>query len=425
MQRARPHLSAIAWIAVFALLSTIAGIYILTQQRVRLPNEERYSIRVAVSNAGAVAPGFGQAVTVSGVKVGLISAVELRDGIAVITASVDPSKLPRVYSNASAILAPKTPLKDMELDLAPGGPPAEPLRDGGMIPLNRTGIPVDADELSAALDSETRDYFRILLSAAGVGFKDRGGDFRAILRSSRATVGQLRRINAAVAGRRRDLSALVSNLNEVAGALADESPSLARLIESGNTTLEVTGSENAALGSALVELPPTLAATRKTLGSLRSLSSQAAPAFDALVPAAKATPDAIEAGDPLLTRSEPFLRDDVRPLVRDAQPFARATRPTIERLSSVTPSLTRVFQVLKYVENELAYDPPGEQKPYLFWVAWSAHNVSSAFNVGDANGAILRGVNLFGCNTVAANPNVNALANLIAAPALSLCPKKK
>lgn len=424
MQRARPHLSALAWVAVFAVISTIAGLYILTQQRLQLPWDKRYTVRVAVSNADAVAPGFGQAVTVSGVKVGIISDVELKAGTAVISASIDPAKLPRVYSNARALLAPRTPLKDMELDVAPGGPPAKPLRGDGMIPLARTEVPVDADEFSSALDSDTRTYFRTLLAAAGVGFKGRGGDLRAALRASRPTVSQLARINAAIAGRRRDLRSLVSNLNEVAGTLAKESPSLAKLLEAGNATLEATGSENRALGEGLGELPPTLQATRRSLVSLRSLASEAAPTFKALVPAARQTPEALKAVEPLLDRAEPFLRGRLRPFVRDAQPFARDLRPSVDKLTSVTPSLTRVFQALKYVSNEIAFDP-GKQRSYGFWLAWEAHNVSSAFNVGDANGGILRGINIFGCHTVAADEKVNALAKLIAGSALSLCPKKK
>ena len=48
---------------------------------------------------------------------------------------IDPAELPRVYSNARVMLVPNTPLKDMQVELSPGGAPADPLPDGGTLPI--------------------------------------------------------------------------------------------------------------------------------------------------------------------------------------------------------------------------------------------------------------------------------------------------
>ena len=54
--------------------------------------------------------------------------------------------------------------------------------------------------------------------------------------------------------------------------------------------------------------------------------------------------------------------------------------PALNDLSAATPSLTRVFDVLNYALNELAYNPPGPQEEgYLFWASWANHAGNSIF----------------------------------------------
>jgi phospholipid/cholesterol/gamma-HCH transport system substrate-binding protein len=89
----------------------------------------------------------------------------------------------------------------------------------------------------------------------------------------------------------------------------------------------------------------------------------------------------------------------VRPLVRQAIPVVRELRPSVTLVNRADPDLLRTVKVLNYVVNELAYNPPGTEEGYLFWLAWFAHNASSILSIEDAHGAAWRGLVMVGCST--------------------------
>ena len=97
------------------------GGYIVHNQRMRFPWEGKpFQLQAAFSTAQAVTPGQGQTVRVSGVRVGDITKVGLKDGHAVVTLSLDPEYKDLVHTDATALLRPKTGLKDMFIELDPG-----------------------------------------------------------------------------------------------------------------------------------------------------------------------------------------------------------------------------------------------------------------------------------------------------------------
>ena len=109
-------------IAGLAILGTAIGVYILSQQSLRFPlvQEKPKQIKIELSNAQAVQPGQGQTVRVAGVEVGRIADVELEDGIAVVTLDIEKDYENLIRRDATALLRPKTALKDMFLEVNPG-----------------------------------------------------------------------------------------------------------------------------------------------------------------------------------------------------------------------------------------------------------------------------------------------------------------
>ena len=59
--------------------------------------------------------------TIAGVEVGLVGGVQLEHGQAVVTMDIFKRYAP-IYRNATVLLRPRTPLKDMYLSLYPGTP---------------------------------------------------------------------------------------------------------------------------------------------------------------------------------------------------------------------------------------------------------------------------------------------------------------
>ena len=138
------------------------------------------------------------------------------------------------------------------------------------------------------------------------------------------------------------------------------------------------------------------------------------PALSALEPTARQLAPSLLHVQPLLRQATPVVRTQLRPLVRETTPLLRRLRPSVDLVNRSNPDLIRSAGVLNYVANELGYNPPGAEEGYLFWLAWFMHNDASIFSVEDAQGAVWRGLVVFGCSSVssvlAANPALAPIA---------------
>lgn len=409
----RKYARPMSAIVLVAIPSLALAAYVLSQQRVTNPFADRYTIRVAFSQSAGTIGGLGLPVNVAGVRVGDINGVKLDGGQSVVTVQIDPRQLPRVYANATAQLRPRTPLKDMQIELYPGGPPAAALKPGGVIPVGQTDPQIDSDGLLNALDSDTRLWFRGLVSALDRGTRGRGGDLRAVLKTLGPTAAQFRVLGDAVAARRDQLARLVHNLAVLTSSTAPQDRQLAQVVDAGNATLRALAGQDAALRQSIAQLPGTLAATRSTLGHIQTFSNQLTPTLTALLPGVRRLPGTLRKTGDLAALAEPVLRKQVRPLVRDLQPLARDLGPTAVDLNRTAPDLIDTFKVLTYVVNELGYNPPGSDEGLLFWTAWGVHNLNSFMSTEDANGAVVRGLAFFSCDNVNTHPELKPVLGLL------------
>ena len=184
MTAIRKHLGDFAAIIAMAVIAIGIGAYIIFNQDARpaipLIEDTPVKMEAEFSDAQAVAPGQGQSVRISGVEVGKIGVVELEDGLAVVTMNIEPDYAERIYQDASALLRPRTGLKDMFIELDPGSSATPPLGENGRIPVQNTAPDIDPDEILAALDSDTRAYLQLLVSGAGKGLDNNGDDLREV-----------------------------------------------------------------------------------------------------------------------------------------------------------------------------------------------------------------------------------------------------
>src|SRR5207248_205258 len=138
--------------------------------------------------------------------------VETKNGVAVVTLNIEPKYKKRlnIRSDATALLRPRTGLKDMFVELDPGSSGAV-LKSGETIPESNTSPDVDPDEVLSALDSDTRSYLQLLIGGLGKGFKNSGQSLNAIFKRLGPTQRDLRRVSEAVAERRTNLMRLIHN----------------------------------------------------------------------------------------------------------------------------------------------------------------------------------------------------------------------
>jgi len=390
-KHAKEALAVVGLIAVAAAVS----LYILDAQRMRFPWEEApLRLKAEFSTAQAVTAGQGQTVRVSGVRIGDIGKVELANGKAVVELVIDPEYEGMIRTDATALLRPKTGLKDMFIDLEPGSDGAAAGKDGFTVPISATAPDVNPDEILAELDADTRDYLRLLISDAGRGLKGRGLDLRELLRRFEPTHRDLARVNSAVAERRTNLRHLIRSLNTLNAELASRDGDLAGLVDSSSAVMRQFAAEEANVSDAVAELPGALQATTATMAKLQRYGTLLGPTAEKLRPAARALAPANDAVRPLAREAAPLLRDDIRPFVREARPVVRDLKPAASNLAEATPALTRSFMRLNRFLNMLAHNPNGREDPsnaarqegYLFWVAWAQHMATQLFSSSDAHG---------------------------------------
>jgi phospholipid/cholesterol/gamma-HCH transport system substrate-binding protein len=387
------------FIAVLVLLAVAAGVggYILENQRLRFPllEDAPYTLKAELATAQAVLPGQGQTVRVSGVRIGDIGKVKLRrDGRAEITLELDAKYRDLVHTNATALLRPKTGLKDMFLELNPGSPEAPLAREGWTIPVHNTLPDVHPDEVLAGLDVDTRDYLRLLLSGAGQGLRGRGGDLQAALARFEPTFRDLAAVSSEVAKRRRELRRLINALNRVNAEMASKDTELSELIKAASQVFRALASESGNVSLAVSRLPGTLRQATVTLRKVDRMARLLGPTSDRLVPVAGAMVRANRATTPFAREAAPLLRRDVRPFVRELRPLVRDLRPTAHGLVEGEPFLTRSFTVLNHLFNLLGYNQNGREGPdnprrdegYLFYLGWLQHQAASVLSTSDAHG---------------------------------------
>jgi phospholipid/cholesterol/gamma-HCH transport system substrate-binding protein len=384
-------------LAILGLIAVAAGVtlYLLDAQRMRFLWEEApLHLKAEFATAQAVTAGQGQTVQVSGVRIGDIGAVELRNGKAVVEMVIDAEYEGMIRQDATALLRPKTGLKDMFIDLEPGSGDAPAAADGFTVPISSTAPDVNPDEILAELDADTRDYLTLLIGDGARGLRGRALDLREILRRFEPTHRDLARVNSGVAKRRKNLRHLVRSLNTLNAELASRHDDLAGLVDSSAAVMRKFAAEQANVSAAVGELPAALRTTTSTMTKLERFGTLLGPTAEKLRPAARALAPANEAVRPLAREATPLLRDDIRPLVREARPVVRDLKPAADNLATATPSLTRSFQHVNMLLNLVAHNPNGREDPdnaarqegYLFWVAWAQHMATQLFSSSDAHG---------------------------------------
>ena len=431
MKRAiQKHWKDFAAVVAIFVVSLLVGGFILSNQRLYLPHwvpfvgSDFVDQKFELSTAQSLTPGQGQEIAIAGVKVGEINKVELVDGRALVTAKIRRRYVKQIHVDATGLVRPKTGLNDMTIQLNPGSKDAPRPPKNWTIPVDRTLPNVNADEVLASLDGDTRDYLRMLLGGAGEGLRNNSRELSDTLRRFEPTGKFAARFTSLLQKRRANIRRSIHNFRLLSEAVGEKDQQLARLIDSSNRVFQAFARQDVALRSTLRQLPPTLRVTRSGLGKAGRLARALGPTAQALRPFARDLAPSLRETRPALRISTPIIRDSIRPFTRASIPVVKELRPAARDLASVTPDLTRSLKVLNELFNTLAYNPPGPaDEGYLFWAAWTNHMGMSIFGSQDAHGAIRRGNFLVSCSALTtltavaqANPTLGSVINQVNPP---------
>jgi len=423
----RAQVHTIVLLALLAIFGLGVGGYLVAHQRLVYPSwvpvlgHSEFILNAPVSAVSGVLPGQGQAVTVSGVTVGQISAVNFQHGLPVVTMQIDPQYANRIYPNATVLLRPKTGLQDMVAELDPGTSSAgPPLKSGATLSAGNTLPTVQLDEVLSQLDADTRGELMQLVSGAGQALANGGGQHLAdVLRRFDPLSRDVETASRLVALRAVELRRLMGNLSKIATELGDNENQLAAFVVGNEGTFRALAQQNQNLQQTIQLLPGTLQVTNTALTKATTLGHTVQATLGQLLPSARSLGPTLADLRPFFEATTPVIRDQLRPFSVKAQPTARLLAPATHDLAGSTPGLTTLARELNNIVNELAYKPRSGQG-YLFYLPWASHDTNSALSTQDGVGPVRQGMLLFTCGTlqllhsIASNPSQNpTLATLI------------
>jgi phospholipid/cholesterol/gamma-HCH transport system substrate-binding protein len=375
------------------LLAAVVAVYILGQQGFRFPIVETgpKHISIELSDAQAVEPGQGQTVRVAGIRVGRIAGVKLERGIANVDVELDHDYDNLIREDATALLRPKTALKDMFIEVSPGT---------GHISAANTLPDVDLDEVLGALDADTRPYLKLLVSGGGQGLRGRGEDLREVFRRLEPVHRDLARVVRATAARRVALKRLVHRYGLLMTELGRHPDDLRRLVTASRSVFDTLAGQEQNISTSVAELPGSLDATQRAFAEVRDFAPLLQSTLESLREPIRKLPATNAALTPFLADTTPVLRNEVRPFVRAARPFTNDLRLAARDVSEATADLTTALTETNRFFNIGAYNPGGAEslsglsiaqqrarrEGLLYWLGWTAQNGVSLFSSADAQG---------------------------------------
>jgi phospholipid/cholesterol/gamma-HCH transport system substrate-binding protein len=411
----RLHMRDFAAVAVLVVLAIATVGYILEHQPAFTFGRSYYQAKAVFADAAAVTAGQGQSVTIAGVEVGLIGGVQLEHGQAVVTMEIFKKYAP-IYRNATVLLRPRTPLKDMYLALDPGTASAGALPEGGTLGIASTQPDIDVDQILSSLDADTRTYLLLLLAGGAQAFNGQGAtvstpsaDTAATLAADFKRFAPLDRsalnFTKLLSQRSSDLRGAIHNLDLVASSLGGVDTQLASLVKASDTNFQAISSQDQQLSQGISLLPGALEQTSSTLNKVQKFAAVSGPALKQLEPFARDLGPALKALRPLAKQTTPVIEKQLEPFASDPgiRKLAQTLAPAAQSLAKAAPALSSSFSVLNKLVNTLAYQKSGGEPSYLYWGAWLAHNLDSLTTLQDAEGPIIQGQFLASC------PSLNLL----------------
>jgi virulence factor Mce-like protein len=310
------------------------------------PFSDPYTFTATFESANNLQPK--SPVRVAGIDVGKV--VEVKPlpggtGAARVKMEVQKKGLP-IHEDAQLKVRPRIFLEgNFFVDLQPGTPSSDELKDGGNIGIQQTATPVQFGDILTALQSDTRaDLQTFFREYALEGLGNGGAEaYNRMLTDAPEALRNVAIANEATLGERpHDLSRLLRGQQRLFDQLAASPETLKDLVTNLNLTAEAFGRNDAALQAAVPALrdvlrvgQPALVSLNNALPTLRVFSREALPG--------------VQSSDETLAASLPFIRQ-ARLLVRPQE-----LRGLAADLRKAIPDLARLNrEAIPLLDNQRA-----------------------------------------------------------------------
>ncbi|MEX2195958.1 MAG: MlaD family protein [Thermoleophilaceae bacterium] len=319
-----------------------------------LPFGEKFEVRGVFSSANQLRSGSD--VRIAGLRIGEVERIEQGpDHTSIAVMRIDDRGVP-IRTDATLAILPRLALEGNDyVKVNPGTPSAPELRSGATIPLERTTVAVQLNQVLDVLTRPTRNAlkstFAELARGLGTGRDGSQGSSRAghegLRRAVRELDGAVLSISqvarASRGTRPGDLRRAIGSSGNFAAQLAQDPAALADFVTNYNRVFGALAGHDRALAASIRELDGVL---RVAPASLRSVDA-ALPALtrftQALRPTLRAAPVTLRKANGALTQLELLMRDRELPSLLTALEPVSANLPTLNRrLGSLLPLVTPV-----------------------------------------------------------------------------------
>ncbi|MBJ7519483.1 MAG: MCE family protein [Solirubrobacteraceae bacterium] len=250
-----------------------------------------YRVRAIFDNAFTVIPGLD--VKIAGVRVGQVESLDVtEDKKAAVVLRIDEPGFQDFRTDASCTIRPQGLIGEKfvecdptlprregtepppELEVIPEGEPGAGQR---LLPVERTGKPVDIDLLNNSLRLPYRERLSLIINELGTAVAGRGGELREVVKRLNPGLRETDKVLKILADQNEVLADLAVQSDTALAPLARERERVAGFIEGADTTLKAQANASQALEDSLEKLPTFLQELQPTMQQLESLSDEAIP----------------------------------------------------------------------------------------------------------------------------------------------------
>lgn len=345
---------------------------------------------------------YDSEVKMGGVALGTVTDVERTDyGTAKVSMEVEDGTLAKLGSDPSAAIRPALLVGGRNyVDLTPGGHTGE--FEGGPIPLERTSVPVELDDVLSSFTPSAKEGVRTAVDKFDATLRRGGRDaVKDLLKAAPDTLRPTGKVLNAVRGTNQstDLTRLVRGLETTGAVLSEQDGQLSDIIRSFHGTTSALASVRTPLAESIATSPETLRTARTGLSDLNGSLDRLTATANEFRPSVNELDSLLENLDPVVVEARPLVRD-VRTLLHDADPLLDRLVPIAGKTTGVLrdingPVLDRLSgpirqTVLSPWKGHGVYEGGGNDNKFYEELGFLTVDGAKAFQTHDHNGSLGR-----------------------------------
>ena len=277
--------------------------------------DDDYEVTATFENASQLVPG--NEVIVGGVRAGSVKAIELGpNGEAQVSFTVDEEYAPLERGTTATVRSYSLSgiaNRQIQLTLPASGQGGEEIPSGGTLSQSETVSEVDLDEVFNTLDERTVSDFKHVIQGFEISYDGVGAQANRGFRYLNPFLSTSRGLLSELSFDQRALENLIVDTSQLSGTLAARAPEVSALVSNLNQMMGAIGSQREALAESVAKLPGFMREANTTFVNLRA---------------------ALDDVDPLVEASKPAARE-LRPFMAALRGAAADAVPTIRDLDAI------------------------------------------------------------------------------------------